>query len=196
MSTADARHASGRTRWALVARGCVALAIGIVILVRPLDAVAGLAQMIAAWALVNGACDLVHAFALRPLSYWWVLLLSGLVAIGFGVASVIGYPALPLAWAGPWVAFAMLSTGVTAIGLARQRRQLRGERRGGLWPMALGLASIVAAAAAAGYQATTLMALVRLIAAFGIVSGILLLIGAAWLHGVARASRGTATRAE
>src|SRR5438093_1441011 len=86
--------------WALFLRGLVGLAVGVFILARPLDSVAAFALVIAFWAIFNGLTTTVHAFELRPVApHWWVLLISGLVGVAFGVAALYYYPGLSLTFA-------------------------------------------------------------------------------------------------
>src|ERR1041385_4076337 len=83
----DLKRVYQRTWWALVLRGVLALAVGVFVFARPLDSVAAFALVIAWWALFAGAVDIVHALELRRvMRHWWVLLLSGLVGVGFGIA--------------------------------------------------------------------------------------------------------------
>jgi len=181
----DALRANSGTRLVLVVRGGFAMAIGVLILARPIVAVVALALMIAVWALVNGVSETICAFALRPLRYWWVLLLSGTVGIVFGLASLLDYPTLPLTFAVAWVAFAMLTTGLTALSIARWTHVAGWPGR---LPSALGVACILAAIVAAVYPAATLTALLGVTAAVAIVSGLMMLVGAAEAHDDPRAS--------
>src|SRR6266571_1708622 len=82
----DLKGVYNRTWWAILLRGLLALTVGVFIFARPLDSVAAFALVIAWWALFSGFVNIVHAFQLKPvMSHWWVLLLSGLVGVGFGL---------------------------------------------------------------------------------------------------------------
>ena len=90
MSTDLIQSAYRRTWWALVLQGLLGIVVGGVILWRPLESVAAFALAIALWALFNGVVQIVHAFDLRAVfDRWWVLLLGGLVSIGFGLAACL-----------------------------------------------------------------------------------------------------------
>lgn len=92
----DVKHLYHRTWWALVLRALLALVVGIFILARPLESVAAFALVIAVWALFTGMVDVVHAIELASvMKHWWVLLLSGLVGVGFGILALIYYRAFP-----------------------------------------------------------------------------------------------------
>src|SRR5438046_8376631 len=109
--------------WALFLRGLVGLAVGVFILARPLDSVATFALVIAFWAIFNGLTTTVHAFELRPVApHWWVLLLSGLVGVAFGVAALYYYPGLSLTFAVVLVAWWLTITGAIGIYAAVQEK--------------------------------------------------------------------------
>jgi uncharacterized membrane protein HdeD (DUF308 family) len=165
-----------RTWWALVLRGLLAVAVGVAILWRPVESVATFAFFIALWALFNGIAQAVQAFDLRPvLDRWWVLLLSGLASIGFGVAALYYYPALSLAFAVIWTGWWLLVTGGLAIYAAAVERQI-GVSWG--WTLAFGILAIVCGVLAILNPPTTLAALMGLIAGFALVAGIVHLIAA------------------
>ncbi len=162
--------------WALVIRGLIGIAIGFFIFARPLDSVAVFALVIAFWALMQGVVGIAHSFELRTVApHWWLLLLSGLISTGFGVAALYYYPALSLSFAVVWVAWWLLLGGFAGISVAAM------ERRVGMswgWTLALGILSVVAAAFALMSPPATLAALMSLISAFAILSGVLYLAGA------------------
>jgi uncharacterized membrane protein HdeD (DUF308 family) len=180
----DLSHVYRRTWWALVIRGLLALALGILIFARPLDSVAALALVIAIWALVVGITEIAHAFDLRHVfSSWWVLLLAGLVSVAFGGAALYYYPGLSLAFIVLWVAWWFLVTGVLGIYAALQLRKL-GIDWG--WTFAWGGFSVVAGVLALVYPLATLAAVMGLIAGFAVIGGVALLVGALKLRSAAR----------
>jgi uncharacterized membrane protein HdeD (DUF308 family) len=165
-----------RTWWSLVLRGLFGIALGAIILWRPIESIASFALVIAIWAFFSGVVQIVHAIDLRPVfSQWWALLLSGLVSVGFGVAAIYYYPALSLTFAVVWAAWWLLFTGGLAIYIAVQERSL-GMPWG--WTFVFGLTGIVTSALAFMNPPATLSAIMGLIAGFAIVSGVVLLVGA------------------
>jgi uncharacterized membrane protein HdeD (DUF308 family) len=164
------------TWWSLVLRGLIALALGIFILARPLDSVAAFALVIAIWALVAGLTQIVYAIELRSAArHWWMLLLSGLVSLGFGVAALVYYPVLSLTFAVIWVAWWLFAVGILGILIGLQ------ERRIGIpwgWTAALGVLGVAAGIYAFIAAPVTLVAIMSLIAAFAILGGVMLLFGA------------------
>ena len=165
-----------RAWWSLVLRGLLGLALGVFILWRPMESIASFALVIAIWAVFGGVVQMVHAFDLRVVyAGWWVLLLSGLVSVAFGVAAVYYYPDLSLAFAVAWTAWWLLLSGGLAIYVAIQERRL-GMPWG--WTLTFGIAAVVTSALAFMNPPATLGAIMGLIAGFAIVSGVVLLIGA------------------
>lgn len=170
------RTAYRRTWWALVLRGLLGVAVGLLIIARPLDSIASFALVIALWSMFVGIVQVVRAFELRTaVDQWWVLLLSGLISAAFGVAALFYYPGLSLAFAVVWTTWWLILTGAIAVGAAVW------ERRVGLswgWSLGFGILSIAAGALAIMNPPATLAAIMGLIAAFALISGVVLLIGA------------------
>jgi uncharacterized membrane protein HdeD (DUF308 family) len=173
---ADAlNHAYNRIRGGLLLRGLVALALGIFILVRPLDSVAAFALVIAIWAIVIGVSQIVDGVELRGmLPHWWLLLVSGLVSAGFGVAALYYYPGLSLTFAVVWASYWLLLTGFLGIYVAVQ------ERRVGMswgWTLAFGILAVLAGVYAIAAPPATLAVIMGLMAGFAIAVGIVALMG-------------------
>lgn len=178
--TLDALHVTYRHQWwALVLRGLIALALGIFILARPLDSVGAFALVIAIWALVTGLTQIVHAFELRHVAaHWWILLLSGLIGTGFGIAALAFYPVLSLAFAVLWTAWWLFLVGALALSVGFQERKLAMPWG---WTVAWGVLAVLAGVYALLFPPATLVAIMGLISAFAILGGLLLLFGAFWL---------------
>jgi uncharacterized membrane protein HdeD (DUF308 family) len=165
-----------RAKWALLLRGILGIAVGVLILARPLESVAAFALVIAIWALVDGIVRIVHAFDLRPeIPHWWVLLLAGLVSAAFGVAALYYYPVLSLAFAVAWAAWWLMAGGALGI-YAAVREKGAGLSWG--WTMTFGVIALAAGVLAIAYPGVTLGWLMGIIAAFGIIGGIVMLVGA------------------
>jgi uncharacterized membrane protein HdeD (DUF308 family) len=180
----DLKRLFHRTWWALLLRGLLALAVGVFIFARPLESVAAFALVIAFWALFSGIVDIVHAIELKAaMPRWWVLLLTGLVGVGFGIAALIYYPVLSLTFAVVWVAWWLLFTGILGLYVAFHQRQL-GLPWG--WSAAFGVLSVAASVFALLAPPVTLAAIMGLIAAFAVVGGIALVWGAYKLRSLAR----------
>ena len=184
MITDDIKNVYHRAKWALVIRGLFGIALGLFIVARPLASVAAFALVIALWALVDGIVNIVHAFDLRSIApHWWVMLLAGSVSAAFGIAAFYYYPALSLTFAVLWTALWLITAGVLAAYLAIQERNAKLSWG---WTLAFGLIAIAAGVLAIMYPSMTLVGLISLIAAFGIVGGITLLIGAGKMQSLER----------
>ncbi|HEV2750173.1 MAG TPA: DUF308 domain-containing protein [Gemmatimonadales bacterium] len=169
------------TWWALMLRGLLSLAVGVFIFARPLDSVAAFALVIAFWALFVGLLEIVHALQLRAMPHWWVLLLSGLVGVGFGIAALVYYPTLALTFAVVWVAWWLMLTGLLGVYAAFQLRRM-GTDWG--WPAAFGALSLIAGVFALVAPPVTLAAIMGLIAGFAILAGVVLIGGAFKLRSI------------
>jgi uncharacterized membrane protein HdeD (DUF308 family) len=180
MITDDMKAVYNRGKWALVVRGLFGIALGIFIIARPLDSVAAFALVIAIWALGDGIVTMVHAVDVRAVApHWWVLMLKGLVSAVFGVAALYYYPGLSLTFVVMWTALWLFTAGGLGVYVASQERQAKLSWG---WTMVFGLVAIGAGVLAVAYPGITLAGLISLIAAFGIVSGMALLVGAGKLQ--------------
>ena len=174
MIAEELKAAYSRTKWGIAARGLFGILVGILILSRPIASVAALALIIALWAIIEGVVQIVHGFELRAIvQHWWVLLLTGIVSLLFGIAAIYYYPGLSLAFAVLWVAWWLLTAGVLGVYAAIMERKV-GISWG--WTMAWGVLAIVAGVLALMYPGVTLAWLLSLLAAFGIVGGIFRLV--------------------
>jgi uncharacterized membrane protein HdeD (DUF308 family) len=177
MTTDVIQTAYRRVWWGLLLRGLLALAVGVFILWRPMDSIAAFALVIAIWALFSGIVQIVHAFDLRGLyDHWWVMLLSGLVSAIFGIAALYYYPALSLAFVVVWASLWLILTGIFATYIAILERRVDLSSWG--WTLIFGLVAGVAGVIALLSPGLTVSAIIGLIAAFAIVGGIVMLIGA------------------
>ena len=180
----DLKSGYRRAWWALMLRGVLGLIIGVLVIMRPLDSVAALALLIAFWSIFNGIVGVMHAIDLKAvMKHWWVLMLSGLVSVGFGCAALYYYPGLSLTFAVLLVTWWLMATGVLEIYAATEQRKL-GIQWG--WTLAFGVMSILAAGFALLAPPITLVAIMALIATYSIASGIALIAGAFRLRGVVK----------
>jgi len=163
-------------KWGLVIRGLFGIALGLFIFARPIESVAAFALVIAIWALVDGIVGIVHAFELRPVvKHWWALLLSGIVGVLFGIAALYYYPGLSLTFAVVWTATWLFIAGAIGIYVAVQEKNL-GLSWG--WTLVWSILALVGGVYAAMRPGITLVSLMSVIAGFGIVGGIALLVAA------------------
>jgi uncharacterized membrane protein HdeD (DUF308 family) len=176
MLAEELKQSFHRTWWALVIRGLIAIALGVFILIKPLDSVAAFALLVAFWAIASGITEIVHGIEVHAFfGSWWLLMLGGLVSVGFGVAALYYYPALSLAFAVAWVCYWLITTGIIGIAAGLQ------QRRAGLpwgWVTVWGVVCIAAGIEAIMFPPGTLAVIMGVIAGFAIISGVTLIVGA------------------
>jgi uncharacterized membrane protein HdeD (DUF308 family) len=99
-------------RVALIARGLVSIAAGIIALVWPGITALVLLIVIASWAIVSGVLEVVTAIQMRKqLEGEWLLALEGVLSIGFGVLLFLS-PLVGAIVLGLWIgAYALLLGG-------------------------------------------------------------------------------------
>jgi uncharacterized membrane protein HdeD (DUF308 family) len=182
MITEDIKAAYSRTKWALILRGLIGIAIGALILMRPLESVAAFALVIALWALLDGFANIVRGFALRDIvPHWGVLVFGGVIGVVFGCAAIYYYPGLSLAFAVAWTSLWLVIGGATVAYVSTQERRL-GMPWG--WTMAFAVVGIIAGILAYVFPQITLVSLMGVVAGFGIVGGVTMLVGAAKLSSI------------
>jgi uncharacterized membrane protein HdeD (DUF308 family) len=120
----------GKLDWWRIVRGIVGIAAGVIAIALPGITAYALLLVIAAWAIVTGAIEIVAAYQLRDvIDREWLLALDGVVAVIFGIALIV-FPsagALALVWL--IGAFAIVS-GVMLLVLAfrmRSRTRISGS---------------------------------------------------------------------
>lgn len=86
----------GERRWSLVLEGLVGIAAGLLTFFWPGAASLALLLVIGAWAIVTGIFEIISAIRLRQeIEGEWLLLISGLLSVLFGIALAI-WPAAGL----------------------------------------------------------------------------------------------------
>jgi uncharacterized membrane protein HdeD (DUF308 family) len=130
---ASFRAAEARQRWwPLLVEGLLDLAAGIVTLIFPRLTAVVLVLFIAAWAIITGVLEIIAAVRLRrELSNEWLLGLSGVVSVIFGLLLAVfpGAGLVTLAWL---IGFYALLFGILLLILAFR---LRGWEQGHRGPL-------------------------------------------------------------
>ena len=92
---------SGKPMWQVVLIGVIGIAAGIFTFVQPAFTAVALLLLIAAWAIVNGVFEIAAAIRLRKeIENEWLLILSGVLSVVFGVYMVVnpGAGAMAVLW--------------------------------------------------------------------------------------------------
>lgn len=161
-----------RSWWMLALRGVLALAFGILALIWPSLTLAALVALFAAYVLISGVVSILGAIKNRKADReWWLILILGLVSVAAGVISIM-QPALTALVLVLMMGANALVTGVLDIAVAiRLRKTIEGE-----WLLiAAGIASIIFGILVFLFPGAGALALVWLISAHAIATGILLL---------------------
>lgn len=98
---AGVRAPTSRSRWLLLIEGILAVLAGIIALAWPTITAVALLFVIAIWAIATGITEVVSAFRTgRAGALEWVLILSGVVSIIFGILLIVwpGLGLLALVW--------------------------------------------------------------------------------------------------
>jgi uncharacterized membrane protein HdeD (DUF308 family) len=117
------RAAEARDRWGmLLLEGLAGIAAAAITIMFPAITAVALVYLIAAWALITGVLEVAAAVRLRQyISHEWLLALSGIVSILFGillfVAPIAGAFVIAL-----WIGIYALVFGVVLIALAFRLR--------------------------------------------------------------------------
>ena len=122
--SAIAKRRDNRHWWVLLLWGLVGIVVGVMTFIMPGITGLVLLMYIAAWAVITGVLQIVAAIRLRKeIKGEWLLILSGLVSVAFGVLLFLqpGAGALAVAWIIAAYAFIL---GVLMVLLAFKVRKL------------------------------------------------------------------------
>jgi uncharacterized membrane protein HdeD (DUF308 family) len=161
-----------RNWWAVALRGLVGIAFGVFTFARPAAALAALVLVFGAYAFLDGLFSVIAALrgARRDRS-WWTLLLSGLAGVLAGIGAVV-LPALTARVLLYVIAVWAVVTGALEVTAAvRLREQIADEwllGLSGVLSMLFGVLILIAPVAGA-------LAVVLLIGAYTVLSGLVLL---------------------
>jgi uncharacterized membrane protein HdeD (DUF308 family) len=162
-----------RTWWAVGLRGLLSIVFGVLVLIWPEIALEALVLLFGIFALVDGVFAIISAIRGRKeYRQWWLVLLEGIAGVAFGVVA-FGWPRITALVLLLLIASWAIATGILQIVAAiLLRKELRGEGLlilGGILSLLLGVLLAIQPQAGA-------IALVWLIGAYAILSGVLLIV--------------------
>jgi uncharacterized membrane protein HdeD (DUF308 family) len=118
---------NGRTWWEMILLGLLGVLAGVVAFLWPALTAVILLIIIALWAIIRGVLEIIAAIKLRKMIEGeWLLILSGLLSVAFGVLLLLrpGAGALAVMWL---IGIYMIVFGITAIALSLRLRSLKGR---------------------------------------------------------------------
>jgi uncharacterized membrane protein HdeD (DUF308 family) len=162
-----------RNWWALALRGVVAILFGLAAFFLPGITLAVLILLFGAYMLVDGIFAIIAAVrAEEHDTRWWLLLAEGVLGVLAGIVAFLwpGLTALALLYL---VAAWAIVTGILQIvGAIRLRQEIEGE-----WALILGgILSVIFGVLLAVMPGVGILALIWLIGAYALVSGVLLIV--------------------
>ena len=162
-----------RNWWVLLLRGLAAIAFGVLVWMQPGISLNTLVLLFGAYSLADGILGAWTAVVKRrEQQHWVLLLLGGLLGIGIGIMTFVvpGVTALALVY---YIAIWAIATGVLQIAAAiRLRKEIDNERL----LIVCGFASVLFGVLLMARPEMGVLSLLWLIATYGIVFGVLLVI--------------------
>ena len=182
-----------RNWWALALRGLAAIVFGVLAFAWPGITLWALVLLFGAYMLVDGIFAIVAAVRVAGRERrWWLLLVEGVLGVLAGLVAFLwpGITALALLYL---VAAWAIVTGILQIvGAIRLRREIEGE-----WALILGgVLSVIFGVLLAVLPGPGILALVWLIGAYAVVSGVLLIVLALRVRNSVRSNRDERDEAE
>ncbi len=159
--------------WAFIARGILAIALGVMVFAWPGITVTALIIVFGIYVFVDGIFLVVKAIGgWKARDDRWLLLFEGLLGIGIGVITFFapGVTAVGLLF---YIAAWSLATGILEIvGAIRLRKEIQGE----VWWIFSGIVSILFAVLLMIFPGTGILALIWLLGIYAFVFGVILIV--------------------
>jgi uncharacterized membrane protein HdeD (DUF308 family) len=158
-----------RNWWVFLVRGFAALLLGLSVFVSRATTLTGLATLLAAYFVLDGIFALIFALLYRPQSRWWAVLLEGFVGVLAGITALVLSSrdvTFNLLYV---VAFWAMVSGLAKLVFGLEIRKTVSD---GLWIVLASAVSIFFGILAVLVSNTV----VTLVGAFGLLSGVIVMI--------------------
>ena len=113
-------------KWSLVLGGVASIALGVLTVYAPGNTALAVTLLVGIWAVATGAAQTTAAFLLRSMRNTWLLGISGIASVLFGVLLIAapGEGVLALLWL---IGFYAIFAGVTTIGFGLRLHSVGGD---------------------------------------------------------------------
>jgi uncharacterized membrane protein HdeD (DUF308 family) len=115
------RHEKGMV-WKVLS-GLLNLAVGVLLLIYPLEGVLAITLVLGALIFAVGVAEIILAFRLRPHAGWGWVLAMGILSVLVGILIAIGWPENSFWVLGFYVGISMVSGGIWRIALSLMLRR-------------------------------------------------------------------------
>ena len=105
----------------------LSLIVGILFFVYPVEGIAAIGLLLAAYLLVDAFSSFGFAMDYKPNSGWWILIVNALISIILAVLIMIGWPISSIFWVGLYAAVSLFFDGVALVTLGVGAKKLLTE---------------------------------------------------------------------
>jgi len=105
----------------------LSLITGLLFFFFPVEGIAAVAVLLAAYLLVDAYSSFGFAMDYKPNSGWWLLIVNALLSILLALLIIIGWPASSLFWVGLFAAVSLFFDGVVLVTMGLGARKLAKE---------------------------------------------------------------------
>jgi uncharacterized membrane protein HdeD (DUF308 family) len=117
---------SNGPKWSLVIGGIAAIAVGVLTFSQPNNTALAVTLLVGIFAVATGVAQVVAAYALGSMRNTWLLGLSGVISVAFGVLLIAapGDGVLAVLWL---IGFYAILAGITSIAFGLRLRSFHGD---------------------------------------------------------------------
>lgn len=110
----------------------LSLVLGLLFFIFPMEGVAAVAILLAAYLLIDAFASFGFAMDYKPHKGWWILIVNAVLSVVLAVLIMIGWPVSSLLWVGLFAAVSLFFDGVALLTMGISARKLvkEDENRG------------------------------------------------------------------